>query len=462
MQHTIDAGDYQWSRIQMEFSHIQALVDDRVSEGWFSVHRRAFTDEALFDLEMRHVFEGGWVFLGMASQVPNRHDYLTTVIGRTPIVVMRDGGGQLAAFVNSCTHKGALICHKRTGNGRLHVCRYHAWSYASDGSNKGVKNLGDGAYSPAFLAADRNMVRLPAFGEYRGFLFGSLVATCSLEEHLGEARHMLDLAADQGDDGLELVPGEVIFTFDGNWKMQLENCADAYHFTSTHPSYLQILAKRQQQAVPDAVKSVWGKDAAWSEMTEGITGGTYGFDHGHVLNWQVIPLSDSVPLAQRAELLATRYGAARRDWMVNMRNLTIFPNMQMAENASSQLRIIRPLSAGKTEMRTFCFAPKGESADARRMRIRNYEDFFNPTGMATPDDTIAYQDCQAGHGSSLNPWLLGYSRGMESVQAGPDAYADLLDMKPARSQPCGSQLNDETLFHSYYRAWLGRLQAGMA
>jgi benzoate/toluate 1,2-dioxygenase alpha subunit len=54
---------------------------------------------------------------------------------------------------------------------------------------------------------------------------------------------------------------------------------------------------------------------------------------------------------------------------------------------------------------------------------------------------------------------MGYSRGMESVRDGPDQFADLLGMKPARSQPCGSQLCDETLFHSYYRAWLKRLSA---
>jgi benzoate/toluate 1,2-dioxygenase alpha subunit len=70
--------------------------------------------------------------------------------------------------------------------------------------------------------------------------------------------------------------------------------------------------------------------------------------------------------------------------MFNMRNLSIFPNLQIAENASSQLRVIRPLAPDLTEMRTWCIAPKGESAQARRQRIRQYEDFFNPSGMATP------------------------------------------------------------------------------
>jgi benzoate/toluate 1,2-dioxygenase subunit alpha len=445
----------------MKWDDISGLIDDRVDAGWFSVNRAAFTSDDVFELEMQHIFEGGWVFLGHDSQLPNPHDYLTTTIGRVPVVVMRNGDGALSAFVNSCMHKGALICHKRTGNGRLHVCRYHSWSYDSAGRNVSVKAMKDGAYSDSFKATDRNLAPLPAFANYRGFLFGSLVETCAIEAHLGEARHMLDVAADQGDGGLELVPGEVVFTYNGNWKMQLENCTDPYHFTSVHPSYLQLVEKRRREEKANSVKSVWGESAAWSEMTEGITGGTYGFEEGHVLNWQIIPLSDTVPLAERAEILAARYGEARRNWMVNMRNLTIFPNFQLAENASSQLRIMRPITASKTEMRTFCIAPKGESAEARRMRIRNYEDFFNPTGMATPDDTVSYEDCQTGHANPLRPWLLGYARGMTSVRHGPDDFADLLNMKPARSQPCGSQLCDETSFHSYYRSWLKRLKTGM-
>jgi benzoate/toluate 1,2-dioxygenase alpha subunit len=448
--------------IEMHWNQVAALIDDRADKRWFSVDRTVFTDEAIFDLEMRHIFESGWVFLGLASQAARAHDYFTTTIGRTPVVVMRDGDDRLAAFVNSCPHKGARICPLRQGHGRIHVCRYHSWSFDSAGANTAVKWEKAGAYAEDFSRRDRNLVRLAGFADYRGFLFGSLTPACAIEEHLGEARHLLDLAADQGEDGLELVPGEVIFTFDANWKLQLENCSDAYHFTSAHPSYLRILEKRAEAPRPGAVLSVWEKDKAWSEETSGVAGGSFSFANGHALNWGRIGVSDAVPLFDRAEALAERYGAARRDWMFNMRNLTIFPNMQLAENASSQLRIIRPLAPGKTEMRTFCIAPKGEAREARRRRIRNYEDFFNPTGMATPDDTVSYEDCQEGHASRFGQPLFGYSRGMTASVEGGNAFSALLPMEPARSVLAGSQLCDETLYHGYYRAWAERLRTGMA
>ena len=61
---------------------LDGLIEER--EGWFSVHRDAFRDPAVFELEMRHIFEATWNFVGLDAQVPNTNDYLTTTIGRSP------------------------------------------------------------------------------------------------------------------------------------------------------------------------------------------------------------------------------------------------------------------------------------------------------------------------------------------------------------------------------------------
>ena len=90
---------------------LERLIDDRADEGWFSVHRDAFRDPAVFDLEMRHIFEATWNFVGLESQLPRANDFLTTTIGRAPVVVMRDAEGNLGAFLNSCRHKGAVVFH---------------------------------------------------------------------------------------------------------------------------------------------------------------------------------------------------------------------------------------------------------------------------------------------------------------------------------------------------------------
>jgi benzoate/toluate 1,2-dioxygenase alpha subunit len=446
-------------------SDIAALIDDRPEDGVFRVDRRVFTEQEIFDLEMKHIFEGGWVFLGLSSQLPKPHDFITTTIGRRPILVTRDKGGRLGAFLNTCRHKGARICRLGAGNKKLHVCPYHSWSYDSGGRCRAIKHEDKGGYTPAFAAEEHDLFRVPLFEDYKGLLFGSLNPDAPpLREHLGEAAAFIDFAAEQSPEGMELVPGAVRFTYAGNWKLQLENCSDPYHFTSVHTSLLRILDKRHEEQKTGATVSVWDEDRPWQEGAqsdlEGVTSGTFSFANGHVLNWNIMKMSPTLPLYERREELLARFGAAKRAWMFNMRNLTIFPNLQLAENASSQLRVIRPLAPDRTEMLTYCFGPIGESAAARRMRIRQYEDFFNPSGVATPDDTTLYEDCQTGHNAPAG-WLQGYARGLAAVQKGANALTAPIGVAPEAGVLGGPELCDETCYHSYYRAWRRRLVEGM-
>ena len=83
----------------------------------------------------------------------------------------------------------------------------------------------------------------------------------------------------------------------------------------------------------------------------------------------------------------------------NSRNLCLYPNVYLMDQFSSQIRVARPISVNKTEITIYCIAPKGESAEARAKRIRQYEDFFNVSGMATPDDLEEFRSCQTGYGA---------------------------------------------------------------
>ena len=440
------------------------LVDDRPHDGVFRVARTLFRDQALFELEMKHVFEGGWIFIGLATQAENPHDYFTSFIGRVPIIVSRDGEGELRCFVNACPHKGVRLIQKICGNARRHICPYHSWTFDSAGTNRNIKWKKSGCYGEGFDEDSHDLAPVAQFGEYRGFLFASLNPDVpSLEDHLGEARKLLDLIVDKSPVGaVELVPGRVTFTYAANWKMQLENCSDQYHFTSTHPSYIRILEQRAKEESAQVVKSSIAASDFWQEDASGVTGGTMSFDHGHVLNWGVMPVSAALPEFEHAEEWARLHGEAKRNWMFNMRNLTIFPNLQIAENASSQMRVIRPIAANLTEMQTWCIAPRGESDEARSFRIRQYEDFFNPTGMATPDDTVCYEEAQLGMAAQERPWLQGHARGLTASVEGGNDYSDMIELRPARSVLADAQLCDESLFGSYYRAWAQRMSQVLA
>ena len=224
-------------------------IDDRIDEGQFAVHRDIFRDEFLFELEMKYIFESNWVFLCHASQLPKPHDFFSTHIGRQPVLVTRNAAGELKAFLNTCTHKGSLVCLNRSGNRKFHSCTYHGWTFDTNGRCVSIKDHAEAAYTPAFEAHSHDLHAVPKLAEYRGWIFGSLNAdVVPLEQHLGDARVFIDLLVEQAPDGMELVRGNASYTFPGNWKLQVENCLDGYHLNIAHKGFIEITRRRIARA----------------------------------------------------------------------------------------------------------------------------------------------------------------------------------------------------------------------
>ena len=116
----------------------------------------------------------------------------------------------------------------------------------------------------------------------------------------------------------------------------------------------------------------------------------------------------------------------------------------------SQIRVLRPLAVDKTEVTIYCIAPKGESAEARSRRIRQYEDFFNVSGMATPDDLEEFRACQQGFQGISLAWN-DMCRGSEHWIEGADTAAQEIGLKPVMS---GLKTEDEGLYTVQHRYWL--------
>ena len=432
----------------------EALQHDE-EKGLFRCRRDVFTDPQLFELEMKHLFEGNWVYLAHESQIPEINDYFTTYIGRQPIVITRSKDGKLNAVINACSHRGAMLCRKKHGNKGSFTCPFHGWSFSNTGKLLKVKDEKTTEYPVQFNTnGSHDLKKVARFESYKGFLFGSLNADVQpLEDFLGEARKVIDLIVDQAPQGLEVLRGNSSYVYDGNWKLQMENGADGYHVSSVHWNYAATQNQRQQREAGEAIKTM--SAGSWAKKG----GGFYSFDHGHLLLWTRWANPEDRPAYERREQLAADFGQARADWMIeNSRNLCLYPNVYLMDQFSSQIRIARPISVNQTEITIYCIAPKGESSEARTKRIRQYEDFFNVSGMATPDDLEEFRSCQTGYGAGRG-WN-DMSRGAEHWVEGADAAATEIDLKPLLS---GVRTEDEGLFvlqHKYWQETMLKAAAG--
>jgi phenylpropionate dioxygenase-like ring-hydroxylating dioxygenase large terminal subunit len=437
---------------------LHRLIEDEGANGRFRVHRDLFTSPEIFDLEMRYIFEAGWVFVALESQIAKPFDYVCTQIGRQPVIVTRDENGQVHVLFNSCRHKGARIAQREAGNAPLFVCPYHSWTYRADGRLRGIKDRAGGLYPPAFETEDHDLQRAARVEAYRGLIFASLNENVeSLADYLGDSKVFIDLAMDQGEHGMELVPGRTYYTFDANWKLQMENGIDPYHLTSAHQSFIRIIDERKTAA--SSLAAIKSRDFRQSVIAES---GAFAFRNGHGAVWIDNLTPEQKPIHRTIDALRARVGEHRARWMLNFRNLTLFPNLQLADSESMLLRVIKPLSPTRTEMRVYCMAPIGEDPEARRLRLRQHEDFFNATGLATPDDTALYEECQNGFLARHAGNLQGYDRGEGAARDRADKAAQALGITPERSVTGAFAIQSEIQFRPLYRRWRAMMQAGRA
>lgn len=430
-----------------------ALVED-ADNGVHRANRAIFTDEDLFELEMRYLFEGNWIYLAHESQVPNVGDYFTTYMGRQPIVITRDKQEKLHALINACSHRGAMLCRRKTDNRTTLTCPFHGWTYSNDGRLLKVKDPRGAGYPEQFKQnGSHDLTAVARFESYRGFLFGSLNPDVKpLTDHLGDTTKIIDMIVDQSPEGLEVLRGSSTYTFDGNWKLQAENGADGYHVSATHWNYAATTNRRAEGESANETKNM---DAGqWSQQR----GGFYSFENGHLLLWTEWADPTNRSLNERRDELVEKFGADWANWMIGFsRNLCLYPNVYLMDQFSSQIRHYRPISVDKTEVTIYCIAPKGESAEARTNRIRQYEDFFNASGMATPDDLEEFRSCQKTYLADAAQWN-DLSRGATHQIDGPDEEAQKLGIRPLAS---GVRTEDEGLYPIQHRYWLDTMRAAL-
>ncbi|MFV8464770.1 Rieske 2Fe-2S domain-containing protein [Flavobacterium sp. LB1P62] len=431
--------------------YVESLLEHKVSEGLYRHNRESFTNPELFELEMKYIFENNWVYLAHESQITELNDYFTTQIGRQSIFIARNKEGELNAFINACSHRGAQLCRYKKGNKSTYTCPFHGWTFNNSGKLLKVKDVKGAGYPEQFnTEGSHDLKKVARFESYKGFLFGSLNPdSSSLEDYLGDTKKIIDQMVDQAEFGLEVVRGASTYTYDANWKMQMENGADGYHVSSVHWNYVATMGNRKEDGVKAVDPNGWSKSI----------GGVYGFENGHMLLWTKMLNPEVRPLYSQLDRLNAELGEERTNFIVNeTRNLAIYPNVYLMDQFSTQIRVVRPISVDKSEVTIYCFAPKNEPAADRALRIRQYEDFFNVTGMGTPDDLEEFRSCQESYLAKDMPWN-DVSRGAEHWVYGPDEHATAMGINPKLS---GIRTEDEGLFLMQHQYWAETLAAALA
>jgi benzoate/toluate 1,2-dioxygenase alpha subunit len=360
------------------------------------------------------------------------NDYYTTWAGRTPVVITRDKTGELNAFVNACAHRGATICRRKHGNKGSFTCPFHGWTFSNNGKLLKVKDGKTGDYPEAFnTQGSHDLTRLGRFEA----IAASSSARCppmvvSLEDHLGATRTIIDQMVDAAPEGLEVLRGNSSYIYNGNWKLQMENGADGYHVSSVHWNYSATMGHRSyDEAGTRAVDPMAGR-RAWAVSMPLSTG---IFCSGR---------NCSIPRCARSRpsrgWLARRAGARRFHRQADAQSgalsqcLSDGPVLDADPRRASDQR-------ERDRSDDLLLRPRGVRRRSH-LRIRQYEDFFNVSGMGTPDDLEEFRACQSAY-KALAPCgtICRVARALDR----PDANARAMGLQPILS---GERSEDEGLF----------------
>jgi glycine betaine catabolism A len=212
----------------------ELLAPSLASEGQMNLPREAYVDDSVLRWELEHFFDGSWVCVGRARDLPAGGDRRAVAVGRESVLLVRDAAGELRAFYNVCRHRGhELMAVGGVANGRFVRCPYHAWAYGTDGGLRGAPGFGE---FPGFERGEYSLVPL-RIAEWHGWLFANASGDAvPFEEHVGNFGDMI-----RGHRSEELVcAARHSYEVGANWKILVENYHECYHCPSIHPELCKV------------------------------------------------------------------------------------------------------------------------------------------------------------------------------------------------------------------------------
>jgi phenylpropionate dioxygenase-like ring-hydroxylating dioxygenase large terminal subunit len=199
-----------------------------------------YTEPRLAELEKRAVFARSWQVVGRVDQVAEPGQYLTADVAGEPIVVVRGQDSVLRAFFNVCRHHAAAVMTECEGRAERLRCPYHGWTYALDGSLKGLTEFED---ATGFDRTANGLVPVSvATWEKQVFVHLDREPP-PIDDWLGE--RLRESVAELRLSSLHFA-GRREFTIGCNWKVFVDNYLDGgYHVPFLHRGLNSVLSFKE-------------------------------------------------------------------------------------------------------------------------------------------------------------------------------------------------------------------------
>ncbi|KAF5098053.1 hypothetical protein DV451_003565 [Geotrichum candidum] len=220
---------------------------DGLSVGEHTLPASWWTSPEIYEVEKRAIFFKSWMFIVHESRLTKPGDYLSYTIAGLNFFVIKNKAGQVNAFHNVCRHRAYPVVKKEQGSALVLGCRYHGWSYNTDGNLTKAPHFDN---VQGFDKAQNGLYPIRTHTTDQGLVFLSFDAT---EEG--------PMPFDEWFKGLQTEMHEYDFSdyeyhmsyeLDGqfNWKTLMDGYQECYHCPTAHPGLSKAFKMPTYKVVP--------------------------------------------------------------------------------------------------------------------------------------------------------------------------------------------------------------------
>ena len=185
-----------------------------------------YIDRDHFEREQRALFERLPLLLAPSALLPEFNTAIAHDGYGVPLIISRDGDGQVHVMANICRHRGTrLLETAEVVSSKRIVCPYHAWTYGSNGDLLAIPRADS---LPGIDKADRPLMRFPCV-ESGGFIWFSRNAEADFT-HVEALTEDMDAF---GMAGLHLYQRKT-HQVASNWKQVMDAFLESYHVQRLH------------------------------------------------------------------------------------------------------------------------------------------------------------------------------------------------------------------------------------
>ena len=180
------------------------------------------------------------LMLALGGELRGPNSYKAMSVLDVPVLITRGAAGEVRAFVNQCSHRGAIVVPDGIGTARRFACPYHNWTYDPKGDLVGVT---DREFFGDIDASCMGLTPLPV-AERAGLIFVVITpgVPMDIDAHLCGYDQVLDFF---GFGDWHLISQREVAG--PNWKIAYDGYLDFYHLPFLHRAHV----RHRDQQPPD-------------------------------------------------------------------------------------------------------------------------------------------------------------------------------------------------------------------